>query len=218
MKKIAFLAVFAMAAYNPTDADRARWTMSDMMSWRIAIQAYATDHGSYPNVKTLEELRNAVQPMYIVSAPMVDAWGNPYRYESESATQFRLISSGADGIFDPSSWSTPAKGLTYDSDAVVSNEGRWLARAWDLSGMTDADRAQKTDSAIRAVKTAVEGYAHVHNQWPQAKSMEELRTLLQPNFIKTLPMADAWGTPFVYEFDANGYRVRSVNLERSGSR
>lgn len=218
MNKVAFLAVFAIAAYNPTDADRARWTMSDMMSWRIAIQAYATDHGSYPNVKTLEALRDAVQPMYIASAPMVDAWGNPYRYESESATQFRLISSGADGKFDPSSWATPARGLAFDGDAVVSNEGKWLARAWDLSGMSDADRAQKSELAIRAIKTAVEGYAHVHNQWPQANSMEQLRALVQPDFIRNLPMVDAWGTPFVYELDANGYQVKSSNLERKAGR
>ena len=69
---------------------------------------------------------------------------------------------------------------------------------------------------IRVIKTAVEGYAGVHNQWPAAKNMEELRSLVQPDFIKTLPMVDAWGTPFIYEVDGKGgYQVRSVNLDHA---
>ena len=41
MKKISAvaLAFFALAAYNPTDVERARWTIADMLSWRTAIEA-----------------------------------------------------------------------------------------------------------------------------------------------------------------------------------
>ena len=134
MKRFAFLAVLAMAAYSPTDQDRARWTMSDMMSWRTALQAYASDHGVYPDAKNLNELRDAVQPVYIAHAPMVDAWGNAYRYELISPVQFRLVSSGSDGKFEPATWTAAAKGLPFDADAVVTNEGRWMYRAWNLAG------------------------------------------------------------------------------------
>jgi hypothetical protein len=135
VKKIALIAfaLFAVAAYEPTDADRARWTMGDMMSWRTAIQAYATDHNVYPDVKTIEDLRDAVQPLYISHAPMVDAWGHAYRYERLSdKSRFRLISAGADGKFDEATWSTPAKQLNFDADAVVTNEGRWMFRSWEF--------------------------------------------------------------------------------------
>ena len=134
MKKIALIAcaLFAVAAYEPTDADRARWTIADMLTWRTAIQAYATDHNVYPDVKTLEDLRDAVQPLYIAHAPMVDAWGNPYRYESDEKVGFRLISAGADGKFDPSTWSTGGRTTSFNDDAVVTTKERWMFRYWDL--------------------------------------------------------------------------------------
>lgn len=128
---ITALVLFLLAAYNPSDAERARWTMSDMVSWKITIEAYAKDHGSYPEAATLEQLRDAVQPIYISHAPMVDAWGNPYRYERH-ATGFRVVSAGADGRFEAATWTTGAKKLPYDADAVVTNEGRWLFRSWEF--------------------------------------------------------------------------------------
>ena len=139
MMKHTLLAVFlftsaALAAdvYTPTDAERARWTMDDMMTWRTAIQAYATDHHEYPDVKTIEQLQAAVEPIYIIHAPLHDAWGHAYRYERLTPTTFRLVSAGVDGQFDESSWSTAAKKLSFDADAVVTSEGRWMFRSWEF--------------------------------------------------------------------------------------
>ena len=129
---ITALVLFLLAAYNPSDAERARWTMGDMVSWKICVDAYAKDHGgAYPEATTLEQLRDAVQPIYIRHAPMVDAWGNPYRYE-RTEKGYRLSSAGSDGKFDAASWATAAKQLPFDADAVVTNEGRWLVRSWEL--------------------------------------------------------------------------------------
>src|SRR5436305_54168 len=128
---ISALVLFLLAAYNPSVAELARWTMYDMVSWKTAVGAYATDHGTYPDATTLEQLRDAVQPIYISHAPMVDAWGNPYRYE-RTAKGFRLVSSGADGKFDSTTWGNAANQLPFDADAVVTNEGRWLVRSWEF--------------------------------------------------------------------------------------
>src|ERR1044072_4104104 len=100
MRKFLPAAILLFAAYNPTDADRARWTMGDMMSWRTAIEAYATDHHAYPDVPSIEQLRDAVQPIYLSHAPTIDAWGNAYKYE-KTASGYRLVSAGADGKFAP---------------------------------------------------------------------------------------------------------------------
>jgi hypothetical protein len=131
MRKFLPAVILLVAAYNPTDADRARWTMSDMMSWRTAVEAYAVDNHAYPDVKTIEALRDAVQPRYIIHAPMVDAWGNPYRYE-RNGSGFRLVSAGADGNFDSTTWASGSRQLPFDADAVVSNEGRWMFRSWEF--------------------------------------------------------------------------------------
>jgi hypothetical protein len=124
--------LLSAALYIPTDAERARWTLSDMMSWRIAIEAYATDFGVYPAVTTLEELRDAVQPRYILHAPMHDAWGNPYRYERDEKIGYRLISAGADGKFDPATWTAGGKRASFDDDAVVTPKERFWFRSWEF--------------------------------------------------------------------------------------
>lgn len=125
------LGLLTTAAYVPIAAERARWTMGDMTSWRTALEAYARDHGTHPPAATPEELRAAVQPHYIAQAPMHDAWGTPYRYE-RTAAGFRLVSAGADRTFDAASWSTRARSKSLADDAVATNERRWLTRSWDL--------------------------------------------------------------------------------------
>ena len=140
MKKIVFaavvlfltsLAVSAGEPWQPTDLDRARWTMSDMVSWRTALAAYRQDHASYPAARTLEEARAAVEGRYIAHVPMVDAWGNPYRYEA-LPDGYRLTSGGADGRFDAGEASVPGRLSSFDDDAVATHEGRWLFRFWSL--------------------------------------------------------------------------------------
>ncbi len=133
MRKIiasAAFAIFAMGAYNPTDAERARWTMFDMRSWKTAFYAYKTDQNVYPTVKTLDEARAAVEPMYIKHAPMTDAWGNPYRIES-NANSFRIVSAGADGVFQADT-STPGVLQSFNDDAVATESGNWLFRYWEM--------------------------------------------------------------------------------------
>jgi hypothetical protein len=44
--------------------------------------------------------------------------------------------------------------------------------------------------------------------------MEELRAAVEPNFIRTLPTRDEWGTAFLYELDPQvGYRVVSAGSD-----
>lgn len=135
---LAVLAAFPLAAadmagpYIPTDAERARWTMFDMNSWKVALAAYKLDHGNYPAAGSLEEARGAIEPVYIVHAAMNDAWGNPYRYEVDGKGGFRIVSAGADGKFEPASWSTGGHTKSFSDDVVATGEGKWLFRLWDL--------------------------------------------------------------------------------------
>jgi hypothetical protein len=123
--------LLAGGAYAPSDAERARWTMSDMATWRTALEAYAKDNGAYPAAASLEELRTAVEGRYMLVAPMHDAWGNAYRYE-RVGHGYRIVSAGADGAFDTASWATRSMLASLDDDAVATHEGQWLARFWRL--------------------------------------------------------------------------------------
>lgn len=119
----------ADASYVPSDVERARWTMHDMRSWKLALEAYKTDHGRYPQAASLEEAAAAIEPRYIRKAARVDAWGHPFAYE-KTATGYRLVSAGADGAFDQESWAQPRKNLKYDDDAVFTEEGNFCIRCW----------------------------------------------------------------------------------------
>jgi hypothetical protein len=120
----------ASGPYSPTDAERARWTMQDMNSWKICFAAYKQDHGKYPEVKSADEAKAAFEPIYIAHLPMTDAWGRAYAVET-NASGFTVASAGADGKFDKQSWSTGGTLQSFDEDAVASQEGRWLFRHWN---------------------------------------------------------------------------------------
>jgi hypothetical protein len=123
--------LFAAGPYSPTDADRARWTMFDMGSWRTCFEAYKTDHGNYPEVKSAADAKAALEPVYISHLPMTDAWGHAYKVES-GANSYMVVSAGADGKFDKQSWGTEGVLKSLDEDAVATNTGRWLFRHWNL--------------------------------------------------------------------------------------
>jgi hypothetical protein len=123
--------VFADGPYQPTDAERARWTMMDMASWRTCFLAYKSDHGMYPDLKSVADAKAAFEPIYILHLPGTDAWGQPYAVES-NANGFTVVSAGTDGKFDRKSWSTGGQLQSFDEDAVATQEGRWLFRHWAM--------------------------------------------------------------------------------------
>lgn len=127
-----FSAVVGAERYTPTDAERARWTMSDMRSLATAIEDYAKDNKTYPAVKSIEELIPLIQPIYIRKAPTPDAWGHAYTYvPSADAQSYRLISSGADGKTDPASWEKAGPLTSFDEDAVFDSGS--MTRPWPFN-------------------------------------------------------------------------------------
>jgi Type II secretion system (T2SS), protein G len=121
--------------YVPSDAERARWTMSDMRSLATAIEAFASDKNnkqhSYPNAATIEALIPLIQPTFMKKAPTSDAWGHTYAYVPAADGQsYRLVSGGSDGKTDPASWGTPGPLTTFDQDAVL--ESGSLTRPWNF--------------------------------------------------------------------------------------
>lgn len=128
---LTFAALLLVAAYNPTDAERARWTMGDMQSWKICFAAYKQDNGAYPEVASAEAARALFEPKYVQKLPMHDAWGNDYGVKA-NPNGYQVVSAGSDGKFDPSSWKAAGKQSSYDADAVATDEGRWLVRFWEI--------------------------------------------------------------------------------------
>jgi hypothetical protein len=106
-------------------------TWSDMLGLQTAIDAYGVDHPTYPQAKTMEELRDLIQPAYIAATPMADAWDTPYRYVvSADGARYWLVSAGSDKTFEERTWTTPAFLSDSARDSVRTGDGWATYREW----------------------------------------------------------------------------------------
>jgi hypothetical protein len=104
--------------------------MRDMNSLGIAIEAYARDHGAYPVVASVENLRALLEPRYAARLETRDAWGTAFRYSADAkGASYLLVSAGSDRAFDESSWNDPVVSTDSKTDAVFS---RHFVRKWSI--------------------------------------------------------------------------------------
>jgi hypothetical protein len=85
-----------------------------------------------------------------------------------------------------------------------------------------AGQQKATMADMRSLGTCVEAYkidngacpgptpGHVDAAW--------MRELVEPIYIRTLPLEDAWGNPFVYWCDGEHYRIASLGLDGNQDR
>lgn len=76
-------------------------TVEDLQVIAVAVESYATDANTYPNV-TFDQLRSELAPTYILEIPAADVWGTPYFYIA-NAEHYRIVSAGADRRFEAGS-------------------------------------------------------------------------------------------------------------------
>jgi hypothetical protein len=70
---------------------------------------------------------------------------------------------------------------------------------------------KKTMADIRSVATAAEAYATDVNHYPDARTWDDLKPVLSPTYIRTLPDKDGWGGDYawVVSDDKQHYRIVS---------
>jgi type II secretory pathway pseudopilin PulG len=60
-------------------------------------------------------------------------------------------------------------------------------------------KQKRTMADIRTVATALEARATETNDYPRASEVSELRSILTPKYMKSVPTIDGWGRPLRYE-------------------
>src|SRR5438045_5927489 len=60
-------------------------------------------------------------------------------------------------------------------------------------------KQKRSMADLRTIATATEAYATDTNRYPRVTSIEELRALIQPRYIKVMPIVDGWGHTYRYE-------------------
>lgn len=78
-------------------------TMGDMKTMGAAIEDYMTDMYEAPQVDSVQGLKEKLQPFYIKTLPLKDAWGNEFYYyhgTGENKDTYAIGSAGSDGKFE----------------------------------------------------------------------------------------------------------------------
>jgi type II secretory pathway pseudopilin PulG len=60
-------------------------------------------------------------------------------------------------------------------------------------------KQMRTIADVRTLATALEAYATDNNKYPDVSSVDDLRPMLVPKYIKALPTRDGWGHAIRYE-------------------
>lgn len=93
---------------------------------------------------------------------------------------------------------------------IVQLGSRKVASEEELS---ESEKARKTLADIHSIATALESYAVDWNRYPKASSLPELANVLQPTYIKTLPLRDAWNRPLLVTCNGENYEIRSLGSD-----
>lgn len=68
----------------------------------------------------------------------------------------------------------------------------------------DCKAAADTIAALRSLQITAEAYHVDYKKYPPAASIAELQPLVQPVYIRTMPLRDGWGNPIFYLTFADG--------------
>lgn len=238
------IAFFAMNLFATTEEGRqqaiAAATVRQMEMIGTGIEAYITDYNAPPQCTTMEELKKALVGTYLKDVPLRDLWDRPYHYEG-AGKSYKLVSSGADGKFEPATWNEKRLIADTAADAVWADGG--FTRKWDfdngasarvevamLARFTAEQKAklQKlpddqqwaftwmtiTSLSMRSIANALEKYAGDRGHYPKAASIDDLKTALYPQYLDSMETADGWRTPFRYTTSGDG---KSYTLVSAGT-
>ena len=82
----------------------------------------------------------------------------------------------------------------------------------NLLNAIDRGKQKRTMADLRSIGTAVEAYSVDTNIYPTAANITAARSVLEPTYIKKMPLTDGWNTQMEYEPGAvsgGGYTLKS---------
>jgi type II secretion system protein G len=91
-----------------TGRGKQKRAVAEVRSIGTACEAYATDHGAYPDTGKpvdayygfveADKLKSFLEPTYTAAVPTSDPWGHPYLYGiSQDGSEYIVICTGSDG-------------------------------------------------------------------------------------------------------------------------
>jgi hypothetical protein len=201
-----------------------RRAMGEVRSLGIGCESFAVDNNIYPGpvqpIDVVSRIEAAVAPIYIRVFPKVDPWGNPYLFWSD-AMHYALVSHGPDGIPDfpyatygRTEFEAMHAGSTtrFGADLVYVT-GEFVQWPAVLGQTSPNGNLRQAMADLRSSATACESFAVDYAYYPgpvdPIDSVARIETILEPNYIRTLPKLDPWGNPYRFWSDTTHYTLLS---------
>ena len=105
---------------NALDRGKQKRTMADLRSIATAVETYAVDMTFYPAATTMAQLKNSIEPTFIVNASSLDAWSRPLVIDS-TQLDYTLGSGGKDG----GALNFLGGPTANFNDAIIFSNGQW---------------------------------------------------------------------------------------------
>lgn len=101
---------------------------------------------------------------------------------------------------------------------VNTNVVRYIAEISDseMQKQTSMHPIKTTMADMRAFATACEAYAVDNNLYPAGNKPQDLVPVLEPMYIKKLPLKDGWGNDYLYMTDSDHQNYWVVSLGADG--
>ncbi len=187
-----------------------------------------------PQIATAD-LRSLLVPEYIEAVPELDPWNAAYEYRLDvenvySADVIAIRSAGADGTFEG-----PAYGFRFTtgpSEDLVFYNARWVR---DLPHLDPVSRQQRSVQQILHTGTSIlawltdipgagarglsshEGPGQIDMTDFAPISAAELRALIEPFYIRCVPVLDGWDAPYDYRLNDDHQGKHVLALRSLGS-
>ena len=196
------------------------WTLIAMYRLQEALDNYEVARESFPvtgpALVEVANLRSELEPTYLDSVPLQDGWGTALMYWS-SGERYALVSYGADRAAAGGYGALPeVSGETGDDLVII--DGHLAHGPERIIRQMEGGAQKRTMADIRSLATCFEAYRLDNDRFPGAPTagwveVATIVNLLQPIYIRTMPLVDAWGNPFTFWCDGEHYRIVSAGRD-----
>ncbi len=204
-----------------------RMIAEGVRSFAVAQNNYPGDLNQFIDAGVLEQ---QLVPDYVPALPQLDPWGRPYWYWT-NGEHFVVGSGGADGADqkwrtdlarDPRGPATVLQRLCSSPGrtAVLLVDDRFCALSKDITEapaageLTEQERQAITARDLRTIAIAVASYSIDNNAYPVltdgAAGVQALRPLVEPIYVRALPLSDGWERSYLYWSDGKNFLVYST--------
>jgi hypothetical protein len=229
--------VTTIAAASEPDHDAQKVAAADVRTIADAIQRFAVAQNFYPEprdrVVTVDELEKNLVPSYLAALPLFDPWGRPYHYWT-NGEHYLVGSGGPEDAVDR--WSdeitTNPRGASAALNALCSSPASaavllvdggfcWLSKDithGPIGGvLTDLDKQVLAAQEAGTIATAVMSYSIDNNAFPVltngVTTVQSLESVLEPVYIRALPLSDPWSHPYLYWSNGTSFIVYSAGSD-----